>query len=329
MLERIVLPGSGRATTRLGFGCSGLMGGLSERASLALLETAFEAGIRHFDVASSYGHGQAEGCLGKFLRGKAEHVTVTTKYGILPPPRAGLLSIAGGIVRPVARRLPAIRKGAAQAAAALKSKACFSVEEAERSLEHSRRELGIDCIDVWLLHEVTAKDLDGSDLLPFLQEMQQRGWIGTFGVGTERVRLNEVWQRHRDTCSLLQFEWPVLGGKADFPGAFLIYHRAISGAGSTMRDLFEQDAELCRRWSNAVDANLADPEILAGVLLQAALAANPSGMVLFSSRVREHIRANVHTAEDAAATVRGKRFLELIAEMRNQMDDMHEKGRST
>lgn len=326
MLETIELAGTGRRTTRLGFGGSGLMGGLSERESLLLLETAFDAGIRHFDVAPAYGHGQAERCLGKFLRGKREQVTVATKYGILPPRRAGLLGVVRSAVRPAVERLPAVRTRVAQAAAGFRSKARFSVEEAGRSLEHSRRELGIDCIDVWLLHEVTADDLDGSGLLPFFQEMQERGLVGTFGVGAERARLNELWQRHRAYCPLLQFEWPVLEEQADFPDAFLMYHRTIAGAGTAMRDLFKQNAELCRRWSNTVDADLTAPEILAGVLLQAALVSNPSGMVLFSSRMPEHIRANAHAAEEAISAARGKRLLELITEMHAQRDDMHEKG---
>jgi aryl-alcohol dehydrogenase-like predicted oxidoreductase len=325
MLETIELAGTGRQTTRLGFGGSGLMGGLSERESLLLLETAFEAGIRHFDVAPAYGHGQAERCLGKFLRGKRDQVTVTTKYGILPPPHAGLLGVARSVLRPAMRRLPAIRERAAQEAAGLRSKARFSVEEAQRPLEHSRRELGIDRIDAWLLHEATASDLDNSDLLPFLKGMQEQGVIGAFGVGSERAQLDAVWQRHRDYCSLLQFEWSVVEKRPDFPGAFCIRHRAVSGAIKMIQDSFRRDPGLCHRWSDAVDMNLADPKILAGVLLQAALASNPNGMVLFSSRVPEHIRANAHAAEDAASTMGGKRLLELIADKRSQAGDRQEK----
>ncbi len=112
---------------------------------------------------------------------------------------------------------------------------------------------------------------------------------------------------------MLQFEWSVLEKPADFPGAFLIHHRVISGATDAMRKIFERDDALCRRWSNAVDVNLADPKILARVLLQAALASNPNGMVLFSSRVPAHIRANVRATEETESTARGKRFLELIA----------------
>ena len=320
MLERIGLPGGGRETTRLGFGGSGLMGGISERESLRLLETAFDVGIRHFDVAPAYGHGQAERCLGKFLRGKGGQVTVATKYGILPPPSAGLLGVARSIVRPSLRRLPLVRKRVAQAAAGLRSKGHFSAKEARRSLEHSRRELGIDSIDIWMLHEAIAGDLDGSDLLPFLQEIQQRGLIGAYGVGTERGQLDALWQRHRDYCAVLQFEWSVLDEKAQFPDAFLIHHRAISGAASAIRCLVEQDAELCRRWSNSVDADLSDTKMLAGVLLQAALASNPNGMVLFSSRMPEHIRANAQAAEETDARERGKHFLDLFAEKRDESD---------
>ena len=316
MLEKIALPGSGRVTTRLGFGGSGLMGGLSERDSLALLETAYDAGIRHFDVAPSYGYGQAERCLGMFLRGKTDKVTIATKYGILPPSRTGLLGVAHGIVRPVVRRLPAIRKRVAQAAAGLAAQANFSVDEAQRSLDRSLRELAVDRIDVWLLHEATAEDLDHSDLLPFLQQAQQQGRIGVYGVGAERMRLQAIWQRHRTYCSVMQFEWSVLDEAAQFPGAFLIHHRSVSGALQAIIHRFEGDAALCRRWSDAVDANLADPEILAAVLLQASLAGNSNSMVLFSSRRPEHIRANVRAVDDVALAARGQRFLQLVTEER-------------
>lgn len=320
MLETIALHGSGRLTTRLGFGGSGLMGGISERESLRLLETAFDAGVRHFDVAPAYGHGRAERCLGKFLRGKRDQVTVATKYGILPPARAGLLGVARSVVRPAVARLPGVRKRVAQAAAGLKSKAKFSAEEGRRSLEHSRRELGIDFIDLWLLHEATAGDLDGSDLLPFLRDVQQQGLIGTYGVGAERGRLIDLWERHRDYCPVLQFEWSVLEeNQAAFPGAFVIHYRAISGAVGAFGHRFQHNADLCRRWSNAVDLDLSDTKLLAGILLQAALAANPMGMVLFSSRVPEHIRANVQAAEETGARARGKRFLDLVAEKRDEI----------
>ena len=234
-------------TTRLGFGGSGLMGGISERESLKLLETAFDAGIRHFDIAPAYGHGQAERCLGKFLQGKRDQVTVATKYGILPPAQAGLMKMARSVVRPAVAKLPAVRRRVAQAVAGMRSKAKFSAEEAGKSLEQSLQQLGVERIDLWLLHEAIAEDLDDSDLLPFLRHAQQRGLIGAYGVGAERERAHDVWERHRDYCKVLQFEWSVLEGKeASFPGAFVIHYRAISGAFDTLRQFNEPESDRCR-----------------------------------------------------------------------------------
>lgn len=314
MLETTELPGSGRRTTRLGFGCSGLMGGLSERESLHLLETAYDCGIRHFDVAPSYGHGMAERCLGNFLRGKIDNVTVTTKFGILPPRNASVLEIARGALQPIARKFPAVRRRLASAAAGLKSEVHFSAAEARRSIEASRRNLGIEHIDILLLHEATADDLDGSDLLPFLREMRQQGAIRAFGIGSERARAEDVWEKHRDYCQVVQSEWWPLELTPSFLGAFRIFHRAMSGALGTLRIEFERDTAMCRRWSGVLDADLQNSNIVTAVLLQAALFSNPAGLILFSSRSPEHIRTNAQGAADPTGKARGSRVVELIAE---------------
>ena len=88
-MERIDLATTGRTTTRLGYGCSSLMGALGRKESLGLLEAAFDAGVRHFDVAPLYGFGQAESCVGEFLSRHKAEVTVTTKYGIPPAKNPG------------------------------------------------------------------------------------------------------------------------------------------------------------------------------------------------------------------------------------------------
>ena len=54
-MEQLDLAGTGRLTTRLGFGCSNLMGSMSRKESIALLDAAWDAGIRHIDVAPFYG----------------------------------------------------------------------------------------------------------------------------------------------------------------------------------------------------------------------------------------------------------------------------------
>ena len=57
----------------------------SESEALALLEAAFDLGIRYFDTAPSYGDGVSEERLGRFLKrmpaGDRSQVTVATKFG--------------------------------------------------------------------------------------------------------------------------------------------------------------------------------------------------------------------------------------------------------
>ena len=57
----------------------------SEREAIALLESAFDVGIRYFDTAPSYGDGVSERRLGRFLKrmpaGQRSQVTVATKFG--------------------------------------------------------------------------------------------------------------------------------------------------------------------------------------------------------------------------------------------------------
>src|ERR1035441_1591047 len=105
-MDRIELGATGRTTTRLGFGCSSLMGAMGRRESSAMLEAAFDAGIRHFDVAPMYGFGQAEGCLGEFLGRHRGEVTVTTKYGIPPVRSQGWMGLARGAARPAGGAVP-------------------------------------------------------------------------------------------------------------------------------------------------------------------------------------------------------------------------------
>src|SRR5580692_951803 len=183
-MEQIPLGDTGRLTTRLGFGCSGLMGATSRRASLAILESAYDAGIRHFDVAPMYGYGEAESCLGEFRTGHND-ITITTKYGIAPPKRGGMLRAARRVVGPMLQRVPALKRRVARAAnavAAPAEKSPFTTDAARASLENSLRALRTSFIDVWLLHEAEASDLTDESLLNFLHEAVAQKKIGSFGV---------------------------------------------------------------------------------------------------------------------------------------------------
>src|SRR5580692_9318080 len=115
-MQTILLANTTRKTTRLGFGCGSLMGATNRRDSLKLLQSAYEAGIRHFDVAPMYGYGEAESCLGEFLQHHRGQVTVTTKYGIAPPKRSSLLRLGRRIAGPIVKQIPQVKERLARAA---------------------------------------------------------------------------------------------------------------------------------------------------------------------------------------------------------------------
>ncbi|MBC7769860.1 MAG: aldo/keto reductase, partial [Phycisphaerales bacterium] len=70
-------------TTRLGFGIAPFSGSFSSAQAVALLNAAYESGVRHFDTAPIYGWGEGEESVGAFAAGKRD-LTIVTKAGMSP-----------------------------------------------------------------------------------------------------------------------------------------------------------------------------------------------------------------------------------------------------
>jgi len=64
-------------------GMSEFYGPRNDAESLATLEAALAAGIDFFDTADTYGHGDNEELVGRFLKGKRDKVILATKFGIV------------------------------------------------------------------------------------------------------------------------------------------------------------------------------------------------------------------------------------------------------
>jgi D-threo-aldose 1-dehydrogenase len=314
-MESIELGTTGRRTTRLGFGCSSLMGALGRKESLAMLEAAYDAGIRHFDVAPMYGFGQAESCLGEFLARRRADVTVTTKFGIAPPKRQGMLSMARSVARPVLRMIPGLKKSmlrVASTAAAPQKRPQFSCEEARASLERSLRELRTEQIDIWLLHEATVEDLTDNGLLRLLEDAVAAGKIGTFGVGSERAQAEALMAERPEYCRAVQFEWSVMDAPVRDTGSFRIHHRALTESFRALHSAIANHPGNAARWSSEVGADLCDSGTLAALMLKAALEQNPNSVILFSSKSPAHMQKNVRTAEDLALAEAARRLYAVV-----------------
>lgn len=282
--DRVFLAAAGRWTTRAGFGCSGLMGALSRRESLALLSAAWDAGVRHFDVAPLYGHGEAERVLGSFLAGRRDEATIVTKFGLEPTGNSKFLEIARAVARPLLRKVSAHRPPvAANTITGNTSSASvrepFDPREAERSLMRSLRALQTDRIDVLLLHEPEIALLPDDAILTFLENSVRKGLIGAFGIGGASGKAWNMFQRRPRYCPVVQCDWSPFEDEAPhYPGSDLIVFGVLAHARS-----------------HRGGASRIGPE----VILRATALALPNSVILFSSRKAAHVISSTRALTDS------------------------------
>jgi len=293
-MRRITLPRNGKVTTQLGFGCAYL-----QPETAFLLDVAYSAGIRHFDVARAYGRGQTESLVGRFLKNKAD-VTVCSKYGIKPPISHPLMGTVRSLLRPLVRKLrrsPALNQTITGTIGAMYAKEDFTGAGAKASLEYSLRQLGRDHLDIFLMHEADAGELGDPTLLEVLSDCRTKGLIGDFGVGGDADRLGGLVTHRPGFCDVLQYNWTI-NDPAPAGGGFHVVYRTFSGSVAAARQALRSDAVMSEAWSRAVDYDLARPGAFERLILKATLDARPDALVLFSSTRAENIADNVAAASD-------------------------------
>ncbi len=76
----------------------------------------------------------------------------------------------------------------------------YDIKTAKESLEKARKELGRDCIDIFMLHEQESEyTLKGhKEAIDFFSAMKQRGVIKAFGVSTHFVACVKAAARHTE-----------------------------------------------------------------------------------------------------------------------------------
>jgi aryl-alcohol dehydrogenase-like predicted oxidoreductase len=191
-------------SSRLGFGCGGVMGRIGRAQSLRAIAAALDGGITHFDVARLYGYGEAEALVGEALRGRRDKVVVASKFGLVAPRAAGALR---GL-KPLAQKLAASVPGARAAMRALVGGAAqpadrFSVAAARASLDASLAALKTDYLDILFLHDCAADDLS-DELAAWLDAQVAVGKIRAWGIASDIGAVAALYARHGDKL-LYQF----------------------------------------------------------------------------------------------------------------------------
>jgi aryl-alcohol dehydrogenase-like predicted oxidoreductase len=159
-----------------------MLGFTPRSRAIAALESAMALGIRRFDVARSYGYGQAERLLGDFFRANRRDVEITSKYGIAPA--SGLRANAIRLLRGGFSGLRHLEFGLAANARDAAS-AFWSPKLLLRGLDQSLRELRTEYVDEFLLHSPPAPLAGRDALFNAISAAQQAGKIRRFGVCTD------------------------------------------------------------------------------------------------------------------------------------------------
>lgn len=163
---------------RWGLGCAqlgNLFTAIEDDVAAATVATAWDAGVRYFDTAPHYGLGLSERRLGAALRARPRHeYTVSTKVGrlLVPTPDSGGARDSEGFDVPATHRRVWD----------------FSADGVRRSLSDSLRRLGLDRIDLALLHD--PEDHQETALrraYPVLHDLRRQGVVRAIGVGSKHV----------------------------------------------------------------------------------------------------------------------------------------------
>ncbi|WP_414550972.1 aldo/keto reductase [Anabaena sp. CCY 0017] len=174
--------------TKLGFGCASILGKIGKQDSLYALKAAHEAGINYFDIARSYGWGEAEALLGTFLRQEKisrETVEITTKFG-LTPRNNKFIKLAKTLARNFVSRVPQTQTIVKSAASQVSPKIDFTVKNVITSLDTSLKFLRTDYIDNILFHDYNFKNESNEilEVIDFLDSQKTSGKIKNYGFSS-------------------------------------------------------------------------------------------------------------------------------------------------
>lgn len=192
---------TGLPATVLGFGAAplgDLYARLDEARAIATVEAALAGGVKLIDTSPLYGHGLSEHRVGAALRrSPARGVAISTKVGRVADPFAGRgdgSGYLGGL--PHGLRFD------------------YSYDGAMRSLEQSALRLGVDAIDIVLIHDVDVWT-HGADAVEArfseamngayraLERLRAAGAVKAIGVGVNEAEMCERFARAGDFDAML------------------------------------------------------------------------------------------------------------------------------
>jgi aryl-alcohol dehydrogenase-like predicted oxidoreductase len=204
---------SGIESSILGFGCAPILGSEGATKSKRAIACALDCGINHFDIARSYGYGEAEGFLGKVLLGNRSNVVIASKFGIKANAKAKLLAPIKPLVRYIkhAMKPPSKVQQAVVASTATLNVAdtfhyriTFNEREMLKSLHESLKALKTDYLDYFFIHEPLNNLENIDELCSTALKLKQAGKIRAWGIAYMHNQM-DLHKSYLDVFDILQF----------------------------------------------------------------------------------------------------------------------------
>jgi len=173
----------------LGFSCAPILGAIGGKEAERAIALALERGVNHFDIARSYGYGEAESFLGKYLAGRRDEVVIASKFGIRATWKAGLMRPLKPLVRAIRSRkattsIPPIagKTPPGPRNDPFYQRIPLTPEAMIGSLEKSLRALRTDYLDVFSIHEPTGEVQNMESLIEAAESLKIQGKIRAWGL---------------------------------------------------------------------------------------------------------------------------------------------------
>lgn len=314
-MKRVELQGPKLNLSAVGFGCGGLMQSPSRKERMAVLGSAVDNGITHFDTARMYGLGQAEAELGRFLRTvDRDAVTVATKFGIDVGGMSRRLGRFQAPARALLRKAPALRRAVKRNQASGESARIYDAASAARSLDESLAALSVDYVDILFVHGPRPQDVvDSAGLREFFARAHRQGKIRAWGVSQDEG-LEVDFAREFVPEGVSQVRGDLLNPP---PHPADLVFGVLNGSHTALSAALRTDATLTRRWREALQLDPLAPGALAKLILGSSAAATGCRAILYSTtdphRVA-HAADAVSSPPDAEISTR---FLALVTEFRS------------
>ncbi|MBW2408910.1 MAG: aldo/keto reductase [Deltaproteobacteria bacterium] len=157
-MEKRILGRTGLEVSVIGFGAmtiGGVFGAVDDSESIRALNTAVDKGINFIDTSDAYGSGHSEEVLARFLRERSD--------------RDQILICTKGGNNMVTRQLN------------------FTPDYIQNCVESSLKRLGLETIDLYLLHNPGVDNIENEDSFDLLDAFVEEGKIRHWGVSVNTV----------------------------------------------------------------------------------------------------------------------------------------------